>query len=95
MEKSYCVAVHLEIEEIWIKCIPTLFYSIKGSTLLKRKKCSPEKEKSQVNTQWFGHAKSHLFAFRPKVKILGLWFKLCHILSWMFLNLTESDFPHL
>lgn len=40
MEKSHYVAVHLEIEEIWIKCTPALFYSIKGST--KEEKMQPE-----------------------------------------------------
>lgn len=69
MEASHYVAVlHLEIEEIWVKCTPTLFYSIKGS--IKEEKLQAGEGKVPSRYDMASHTNSHLFALRPRVKIL-------------------------
>ena len=41
-----------------------------------------------TGTEWFGHAKSLLFPFRPRVKMLGLRSQVYRIFSGMVLNLS-------
>ena len=41
-----------------------------------------------AGTKWFDHAKSLLFPFRPRVKMLGLRSQLYHTFSGMVLNLS-------
>ena len=41
-----------------------------------------------AGTKWFGHAKSLLFPFRPRVKMPGLRSQLYYIFTGMVLNLS-------